>query len=115
MWNETMERPLAGHVLETLRAASPERRGELLAARLREELGERLGIPPARIGGADDLRELGMDSLKGIEFKGAVEAELGLALSSTLLFDHPDLESLVGFLLDAAGLSAEEARDAHDS
>jgi myxalamid-type polyketide synthase MxaB len=108
MLKETNERPAAGSILETLRVAHHRLREELLMARLREELGERLGLEPSQIGMRDNLMDLGMDSLKAIEFKSTFESELGLRLSSTLLFDHPDIESLVGFLLEAVGLPTED-------
>ncbi|PTL85525.1 hypothetical protein DAT35_02045 [Vitiosangium sp. GDMCC 1.1324] len=105
MLNETNERPVAGRVLEMLRTTPPRLREELLLERLREDLGERLGLEPSQIGTRDNLMELGVDSLMAIEFKSRFESELCLRLSSTLLFDHPELESLVGFLLEVAELS----------
>nr|QKW93938.1 myxalamid-type polyketide synthase MxaB [Vitiosangium cumulatum] len=105
MLKETNERPAAGRILEMLRATPPQLREELLLERLREDLGERLGLEPSQIGMRDNLMELGVDSLMAIELKRTFESELCLRLSSTLLFDHPELESLVGFLLEAAGLS----------
>ena len=111
MSREMAEQPAARQLLEALREAPSRRRKEILGARLREELGERLGLEPSQLGSQDNLMELGMDSLKTIEFKSTFESELGLRLSSTLLFDHPDLESLVGFLLEAVELPAEEVGD----
>jgi len=107
MLKETHEPPAAERNLELLRAAQPQLRKELLLERLREELGKRLGLEPSQIGLRDNLMALGMDSLKAIEFKSTFESELCLRLSSTLLLDHPDLESLVGILLKAAGLPDE--------
>lgn len=107
MLNETNERPAAGGILAMLQAAQPRLREQFLLERLREELGERLGLAPSQIGMRDNLMELGMDSLKTIELKSTLESELGLRLSSTLLFDHPELESMVAFLLDAVGLRGE--------
>ena len=108
MLNETNEQPVAGHLLATLQAAPPGLREQLLLERLREELGGRLGLAPSQIGMSDNLMELGMDSLKSIEFKSTLESELDLRLSSTLLFDHPELESMVAFLLEAVGLGGSQ-------
>ena len=43
----------------------------------------------------------GMDSLLAMELKRRIEAALGVALPSTLTFDHPTVDTLGRFLLDA--------------
>jgi hypothetical protein len=41
--------------------------------------------------------------LTAVEVKLHLETELGIALGSSLLFDYPTLEGLVGYLLKEAG------------
>jgi acyl carrier protein len=96
-------------LISRLRAATPRRRSRLLMEYLQEQLGARLGLEPAEIGPRDNLMDLGMDSLKAIELKTLLEAELDLELSSSLAFDQPNLEFLTGFLLESARLTAPEA------
>jgi hypothetical protein len=50
--------------------------------------------------------DLGVNSMKAVELKMTFERELGLSLSSSILFDCPTIESLAAFLveqMDAAG------------
>ena len=44
--------------------------------------------------------DLGVNSMKAVELKLVFERELGLSLSSSLLFDCPTIESLTAFLLE---------------
>ena len=46
------------------------------------------------IGLRKPLFDLGLDSLTAVELKNRIEANLGCALSPTLLFDYPTLEAL---------------------
>lgn len=75
-----------------------ERRG-LLVQFLREQFAALLGIEPPRIAVRDNLLELGVDSLKAVELKCLLESNLDLQLSSSLLYDYPNLDGLARFLL----------------
>jgi mycoketide-CoA synthase len=44
------------------------------------------------------LRELGLDSLRALEFKRSLEGEFGLRLPDTLIFDHPTLRSVSRYI-----------------
>ena len=70
-----------------------------MAEFLSAALTSMLGIGPSECGMRDNFMDLGMNSLKAVEFKLLLEEELDLALGSSLLFDYPNLESLVDFLL----------------
>lgn len=48
------------------------------------------------------LFDLGFDSIMAIELKNRLERSFGRSFSATLLFMHPTLESLTGYLLDDA-------------
>ena len=58
-----------------------------------------LGLTEAN-GPADNtpLSEVGLDSLLAVELRNALAKSLEAALSATLLFDHPTIEALSGFL-----------------
>jgi hypothetical protein len=44
------------------------------------------------------LFDLGLESLMAVELRGRFEQSIGCALRSTLLFDYPTIEALVGHL-----------------
>jgi hypothetical protein len=62
-------------------------------------------LEKADIAPDDRLMELGVDSLQAVEIKIYLEEELGVALSSSLLFDYPTVTALAGVLLIEAGLA----------
>lgn len=83
-------------------------RRDALTDFLRETLSVALGLDAIDITPTDRLMDLGIDSLKAVEMKMRLESELRVRFSSSLLFDYPTLESLVGFLLKHTGLSIEQ-------
>lgn len=93
-------RPL-GEALK--RAPAVARRG-LVEEFLRRHLSDALGLEPERVGARDNLMELGIDSLKAVDFKGFLESQLEVGFESSTLFDYPTIEALAPFLLAAAGL-----------
>jgi acyl carrier protein len=67
---------------------------------------------PAAIDAEGRLFDMGMDSIMAVSLADALEAELGAALSTTLVFNHPTARAIVTFLLgevltfDAQGIRA---------
>lgn len=87
-------------VMIQLKAASPNRRRELLIAHLRAQAGAVLGFNASREIPLDQgLFDMGMDSLMSVELKGRLERSLGVPLPSTLTFNYPTLGALAEFLL----------------
>ncbi|HEX8108313.1 MAG TPA: type I polyketide synthase, partial [Kofleriaceae bacterium] len=80
-------------------------------------LAELLGWPEVRQLAPDQsLLELGIDSLRAVDFKLLLEAELDCSLRSSLLFDHPTMAALVRYLAaDALGLAPAEPEIVHAS
>jgi myxalamid-type polyketide synthase MxaB len=93
-----------GRTLDRLRSTPPRLRRELLAEFLQEQFAYALGVEKAQVDRRDPLMEAGMDSLRAIEAKLYLEDELGIELESSLLFDHPTIEALTDFLLEALDL-----------
>lgn len=96
-------------LMDQLRHSPPLARRDFLIQFLRDQFGPPLGIDLPQIGPRDNLLDLGVDSLKAIEFKSLLELQLGLQLSSSLLFDYPTLHTLAEFLLAQVGLLPQQS------
>jgi acyl transferase domain-containing protein/acyl carrier protein len=89
---------------DRLRACPPEARGEQLRDALLEQVRQVLGLKSAdQTMTTRPLRELGFDSLMAVELRDALARSLGVSLPATLVFDHPTIEDLVGYLLGQLG------------
>ncbi|MBF0190729.1 MAG: type I polyketide synthase [Magnetococcales bacterium] len=81
-------------------ATSPEnlRRG-ILVDHIRALVAKVLGIPNLeRVLPHVQLFDLGIDSLTAVELKNKLEAEVGLSLGSSLVFNYPTIDALANFL-----------------
>ncbi|MER5640638.1 acyl carrier protein [Kitasatospora sp. NPDC002227] len=76
---------------------------------LLERLACYLERPAAAIDPDEPLAEYGMDSVCALSLCGDLEEVFGLEVDQTLLWDHPTVRSLLGFLAEelprTAGLS----------
>ncbi|HEX3786028.1 MAG TPA: SDR family NAD(P)-dependent oxidoreductase, partial [Pseudonocardiaceae bacterium] len=62
----------------------------------------------ARISAERTFKDLGFDSLSGVEFRNRLQASTGLKLSATTVFDYPTPQALAGYM------RAEMAPDGND-
>ncbi|MFH9405367.1 SDR family NAD(P)-dependent oxidoreductase [Streptomyces sp. NPDC017638] len=77
-----------------------ERRRETLLDLLLADVAQVLGHgDPRRIGADEAFRDLGFDSLTGVELRNRINARTGLKLSATAVFDHPSPNALTDHLL----------------
>jgi acyl carrier protein len=55
---------------------------------------------PGRIDASRPLRELGLDSLMSVELSERLARTIGLATSTTLIWQHPSVDALVEHFVD---------------
>ncbi|NUO79359.1 SDR family NAD(P)-dependent oxidoreductase, partial [candidate division KSB1 bacterium] len=86
-------------LLQTLQAASPKARYELLLSELHALALKTLALPAGEvIDPQKPFSAMGLDSLMAVELRNALNQALGLSLPASLLFDYPSLASLAEFL-----------------
>ena len=79
---------------------------KLLISILVGEIAEILRLPTERIGAAQSVFDLGMDSLMAVELALALEARFGVTVPPMLISENPSLERIADRLF--ASLSGEE-------
>jgi len=89
-------------LIEQLQLATPAEQRILLTIHLKELVAGVLKLNQEDIGLRERLFDLGIDSLMAVELKNRLQKNLKIVLSSTLLFDYPTVETLLGYLLDEA-------------
>ncbi|GAA3746822.1 acyl carrier protein [Salinactinospora qingdaonensis] len=73
---------------------------------LTAEVARLVGVSPAAVDRDMPFRELGLSSVQAVDLVAMTEDRYGLALSPTLLFEHPTLSQVVAAIRDeAAGRS----------
>ncbi|WP_255630542.1 type I polyketide synthase, partial [Jidongwangia harbinensis] len=82
-----------------LAAATPTDRPALLLDLVRTQAATVLGLPsPDAVGADRPFRDLGFDSLTGVELRNRLGTATGLRLSSTVTFDQPTPQALARHL-----------------
>ena len=90
---------------EALEAAEPGERQALLEDLLVERVAQVLGVDPAVVDRAQPLVALGLDSLRAMELKGALETSLDAAVPVSSLLDDTRIDRLAVELLQAVFLT----------
>ncbi|MFB4197556.1 SDR family NAD(P)-dependent oxidoreductase [Streptomyces carpaticus] len=95
---------------DRLSALSAEERHETVAALIGTQIGLVLGHPDGPETEPDlAFKEMGFDSLLGVELRNRLATATGLRLPATLVFDYPTPAELAARLLDGLAPPAEEA------
>nr|WP_318670663.1 beta-ketoacyl reductase [Nostoc flagelliforme] len=94
-----MQPALRPQFLEQLNALPANKRQSFLIAHLQSQVAEVLGLEPSHLADVQQgFLELGMDSLMAVDLKNRLEVSLGQSLSSTLVFNYPNIEVLANHL-----------------
>ncbi|MGP4111966.1 SDR family NAD(P)-dependent oxidoreductase [Streptomyces sp. 4N509B] len=89
-----------GELARRLAPLSMDGRRELLVEFVRSHAANALGhASDAAVDARRSFRDIGFDSLLGLELRNRLNAASGLRLPATAVFDYPTPEALAGFLL----------------
>nr|WP_305119323.1 SDR family NAD(P)-dependent oxidoreductase [Tahibacter harae] len=77
--------------------------GEALVLRLRGSLSRVLGLDAASIDVAEKFSDVGLDSIAASEWVRLVNAEFGVEVKATKVYDHPTLEDFAAYLQSQLG------------
>ena len=91
-----------------LQNAKPSERRHLLETHLRTQISQILGFSPDEIDAEAGFFDLGMVSLTSVELKNRLQKSLGFSLSSTIIFDRPNLNALIDYLVEEMGLENDD-------
>jgi NADPH:quinone reductase-like Zn-dependent oxidoreductase/acyl carrier protein len=89
----------SGGIREALRAAATGERKALVEQFLREALARVLRMDAGQIEQYTSFKELGLDSLTGLELRNQMEATFGLRLPASIIWTHPTPGVLASHLL----------------
>jgi acyl carrier protein len=94
--------PAGSKLVELLSEAPLEARHDLALDYLRGCIAGVLGIDASVLGDQDEpLADAGIDSLRAVEVRNLLKVAFARPFPSTLLFEHPTLDALARFLVDA--------------
>ncbi|MBG1264427.1 SDR family NAD(P)-dependent oxidoreductase [Nostoc sp. BAE] len=81
----------------------------LLINYLQTEVGKVLGLPPSQLPNTQvGFFDMGMDSLMMVELRSRLEATLNKVIASTVLFEHPTIQSLAHHIASKFLLNTEQ-------
>jgi len=99
-------------ILARLARLDPTERRDWLLGYVRDEVAAAIGLADAlRLDPQQGFFRMGMDSLMAVELKNRLTAGLGVPLSSTVVFDYPNIRDLTGHLAEC--VSGTEPRPAN--
>jgi acyl transferase domain-containing protein/acyl carrier protein len=110
------QQPELPAVVRRLSTLAPQEQERELLDLIREIITVVLDYPSA-----DDVdteysfKELGFDSLSGVEFRNQLNKEVGVKVATTVVFDYPTPDALAGHVRDLLFPEAEEAEESGPS
>ncbi|MCB0208983.1 MAG: SDR family NAD(P)-dependent oxidoreductase, partial [Anaerolineae bacterium] len=89
-------------------STTPVQNRQAIEQQLRQQLVDLLYVEPEEVEADKKFIDLGLDSITGVEWVKRINAEFGLNLSATTLYDHPTLPRLANHLVS---LMPEHSRE----
>ncbi|MFZ1925736.1 MAG: SDR family NAD(P)-dependent oxidoreductase [Solirubrobacteraceae bacterium] len=90
-----------GSLAELVAHTAQDRRGPVVLELVRSETARVLGHrTPDAVEAQRPFKEMGFDSLAGVELRNRLAAQTGMRLPATMVFDYPTPEAVAGYLLD---------------
>ena len=91
----------SSNFLSELQAINPEHQLKFLITFLQKEVGKVLGLSANQLPSVSQgFFDIGMDSLMAIELKNKLENNLQATISSTVIFEHSNIEQLANYIFD---------------
>jgi NADPH:quinone reductase-like Zn-dependent oxidoreductase/acyl carrier protein len=95
-------------ILQQLIAKRASDRQAFLITHLQTEIAKVLGLPPPQLPHPQQgFFDIGMDSLMSIELRNRLEANLGLTIPATAIFEYPTIKALSQYIIEK-GLQLED-------
>ncbi|NEE34227.1 acyl carrier protein, partial [Streptomyces sp. SID7982] len=69
-------------------------RAARIAEVVRKTVGEVAGVSTSEVDPAEPFRDIGLNSIMGLELRRRLEVLFGLRLSSTVIWNHPTADAL---------------------
>ncbi|MBF0437480.1 MAG: SDR family NAD(P)-dependent oxidoreductase [Magnetococcales bacterium] len=100
--SDKSEQKAVSQLIQQLKTSPESLRRGVLVDHIRALVAKVLGIPNLeRVLPHVPLFDLGIDSLTAVELKNKLEAEVGLSLGSSLVFNYPTIDALANFLVES--------------
>ncbi|MEL6468389.1 MAG: beta-ketoacyl reductase, partial [Cyanobacteria bacterium J06623_4] len=84
--------------IQTLKRIPAAQQRTALEAHVCQQICQTLGFNDSELDRQAGFFDLGMDSLTALELKNSLQTDLEISLPSTLVFDYPTVEALLGYL-----------------
>ncbi len=81
-----------------LAAATTDQQKTALRQYLQDQLTSILRIPPAELDSQKSFKDLGLDSLTGLEMRNRINLHLAITLSATAVWNYPSIDQMVAHI-----------------
>ncbi len=101
-----------GSLAELVAHTAQGQRGPVVLELVRSETARVLGHrTPDAVEAQRPFKEMGFDSLAGVELRNRLAAQTGMRLPATLVFDYPTPEAVAGYLLEEVAAQTSAPAD----